>query len=40
LSNGAEVIVVNTESLGYNEPGVTELSGPAGEVLPQLFGQI
>ena len=40
LSNGAEVIVVNTESLGNNEPGVTELLGPAGEVLPQLFGQI
>jgi len=36
-SNGAEVIVVNTESSGVVEDGVIELVGPAGEILPLLF---
>jgi len=36
-SNGAEIIVVNTESSGVVENGVIELVGPAGEIMPQLF---
>jgi len=36
-SNGADVIVVNTESSGVAEDGVIELVGPAGEILPALF---
>lgn len=36
-SNGAEVIVVNTESSAVVEDGVVELVGPAGEILPRLF---
>ena len=35
--NGAEVIVVNTESSGTSEAGVIELVGAAGEILPELF---
>jgi len=36
-SNGADVIVVNTESSDADEDGVIELTGPAGEILPKLF---
>jgi len=36
-SNGADVIVVNTESSGISEDGVIELIGPAGKILPELF---
>lgn len=35
--NGADVIVVNTESSGVTGVGVIELVGPAGEILPQLI---
>ena len=35
--NGADVIVVNTESSDVKEDGVIELVGLAGEILPKLF---
>jgi len=36
-SNGAQVIVVNTESSGGDSANVIELVGPAGELLPKIF---